>query len=146
MNRMDAHNNFSKWLVLLTAILALGCGSPFPYVETQIPIPSQIASTAFHTIAYFTGSEESYASLQAYSDYLDIISIDVFNVQDDGTIIQYDDLGAADYAFAHGRLRQMAFGARSWRLLSAPTSATNSKFSPEISNNWAFSKRAQLLN
>jgi spore germination protein YaaH len=30
-----------------------------------------------------------------------MLSIDVFNVQDDGTIVQYDDLGAADYANEH---------------------------------------------
>ncbi|REG04743.1 spore germination protein YaaH [Pelolinea submarina] len=53
-------------------------------------------------LGYFTGNEESYASLQAYSGGLDMLSIDVFNVQDDGTIVQYDDLGAADYANEHG--------------------------------------------
>ena len=56
---------------------------------------------SIYVLAYFTGTEESYASLQAYSDYLDMLSIDVFNVQDDGTIVQYDDLGAADYANEH---------------------------------------------
>ena len=99
---MDEIRCIRRWLILPLATLVLGCGSPFPYVETQIPIPSQTASTAFHTLAYFTGTEESYTSLQAYSDYLDMLSIDVFNVQDDGTIVQYDDLGAADYAFGHG--------------------------------------------
>jgi len=55
-----------------------------------------------HTLAYYTGTEDSYASLQAYSDSLDMLSIDVFAVQDDGSITGNDDLGAADYAFAHG--------------------------------------------
>jgi spore germination protein YaaH len=54
-----------------------------------------------HTLAYFTGTEESYASLQAEANQLDMLSIDVFNVQDDGSIVQSDDLGAADYAYAH---------------------------------------------
>ena len=57
--------------------------------------------SSLQTLAYFTGNEESYASLQSYSNYLDILSIDVFAVQDDGSIAGSDDLGAADYAFAH---------------------------------------------
>jgi spore germination protein YaaH len=63
---------------------------------------SSVNLTSPHTLAYYTGTEESYASLQTYSDYLDMLSIDVYAVQDDGSIAGTDDLGAADYAFAHG--------------------------------------------
>ncbi len=71
--------------------------SSFLYLSFIFDIQNSI-----YTLAYYTGTEESYASLQDYSENLDMISIDVFNVQDDGTIIQYDDLGAADYAVQHG--------------------------------------------
>ena len=84
------------------AILVLGCSSPSPDIDPQTTVPSRSASPAFLKLAYYTGTEESYAALQAYSDYLDIVSIDVFAVQDDGSIAGSDDLGAADYAFAHG--------------------------------------------
>jgi spore germination protein YaaH len=101
MNSMDALMRFRKWFVFPLAILVLGCGSSSLQIGSQTDVPSQTASPVIHTLAYFTGNEESYGSLQAYSESLDMLSIDVFNVQDDGTIVQYDDLGAADYAFAH---------------------------------------------
>ena len=98
---MYALRRFSKWFVILLAILVLGCASSFPYSDTPTDVYAQTESVAFHTLAYFTGTEESYASLQNYSDYLDMLSIDVFAVQDNGSIAGSDDLGAADYAFAH---------------------------------------------
>ncbi len=77
-----------KRIVLISFFLYLSC-----ICDSQNPI---------HILAYYTGTEDSYTSLQTYSDYLDMVSIDVFTVQDDGSIVEYDDLGAADYAFAHG--------------------------------------------
>ena len=77
----------------MLVLLATICITPKVY--------SQNIDSFHKVLAYYTSTEESYTSLQAYSDYLDMLSIDVFNVQDDGTIVQYD-LGAADYAFAHG--------------------------------------------
>ena len=99
---MDALMHFRKWFVFPLAILVLGCGSHSTNIDSQTAVPSQPPSAALHTLAYYTGTEESYASLQSYSDYLDMLSVDVFNVLDDGTIFHYDDLGAADYAFAQG--------------------------------------------
>ena len=84
------------------AILVLGCSSPSPDIDPQTTVPSRSASPAFLKLAYYTGTEESYASLQSYSEFLDMLPIDVFAVQDDGSIAGSDDLGAADYAFAHG--------------------------------------------
>ncbi len=52
-------------------------------------------------LAYFTGTQESYASLQTYSEYLDMVANDVFNIKDDGSIVQYDDLDALQVAREH---------------------------------------------
>ncbi len=62
---------------------------------------SIISPSSPHVLAYYTGDEASLASLKASSSHLDMLSIDVFNVQDDGTIARGDDLGAADYAVQH---------------------------------------------
>ncbi len=58
-------------------------------------------SSSPHILAYYTGDETSLASLKRSSSHLDMLSIDVFNVQDDGTIARGNDLGAADYAVQH---------------------------------------------
>ncbi len=79
-------------LLLSSALLTCACATAAPALPPSSPL----------VLAYFTGTEESYASLEAFADYLDIVSIDVFNVQDDGAIARYDDLGAVRYAFEHG--------------------------------------------
>ena len=101
MKKMGVWNRFFKSFVILLAILLIGCRSLSQPSDMQTSIPAKAGSTNSYTLAYYTATEESYASLQAYSDNLDMLSIDVFNVQDDGSITQYDDLGAADYAFTH---------------------------------------------
>ena len=70
-------------------------------IPKNISIPSNSNLPSPHVLAYYTGDEASLASLKNYSSYLDMLSIDVFNVQDDGTIARGDDLGAADYAVQH---------------------------------------------
>lgn len=76
--------------VLLMNFLVMSC------IKTFIPTP--VPPSSPHILAYYTGEAASLASLKASSSHLDMLSIDVFNVQDDGTIARGDDLGAADYA------------------------------------------------
>ena len=67
----------------------------------SIPSFASSPSPSPHVLAYYTGDEAALASLKRSSAHLDMLSIDVFNVQDDGSIVAYDDLGAADYAVQH---------------------------------------------
>ncbi|MDK2980757.1 MAG: hypothetical protein PWQ55_1104 [Chloroflexota bacterium] len=99
---MGVWNRFFKSFVILLAILLMSCRGFSQPSDLQTLVSSHVESVVTYTLAYYTGTEESYASLQTYSNYLDMLSIDVFAVKDDGSIAGSDDLGAADYAFAHG--------------------------------------------
>jgi len=54
------------------------------------------------TLGYYTGTEKSYAAVQAFSAYLKIASADVFTVQMDGSITGKDDFEVVAFDKAHG--------------------------------------------
>lgn len=83
--------------LLLIPLFLLSCVNAF----TPTPSPSPLPSSSPHVLAYYTGDEASLASLKRSSSHIDMLSIDVFNVQDDGSIARGDDLGAADFAVQH---------------------------------------------
>ena len=83
------------FLSLVAIILLIG----FSTASNPAPTPAPASPLV---LAYFTGNAQSYAALQAHIDYLDILSVDVFNIQDDGSIVQYDDFGAPQYAVEQG--------------------------------------------
>jgi spore germination protein len=89
-----------QFLLLLTTLLSVSCSAATPSTS---PAPKTASpSSSPLVLAYFTSNQESYNSLLAYSGYLDIVSLDVFNVQDDGSIVQYDDYGVPQYDQALG--------------------------------------------
>ena len=90
-----------KARILLFSLITFLLSASISNADVPAPTPTH-APAAPLILAYFTGNEESYNSLQAYSAYLDILSVDVFNVQDDGSIVQYDDLGTPQFAREHG--------------------------------------------
>ena len=105
----------SKILLFLAVILLVSCNiavppaSPFLAVElsassTPAPIisPASEQTASPLVLAYFTGTEESLASLQTHVAYLDILSVDVFNLRDDGSVYQFDDLDAPRIAQENG--------------------------------------------
>lgn len=69
-------------------------------IHLYISISSNFLPSPY-ILAYYTGEAASLASLKASSSHLDMLSIDVFNVQDDGSIARGDDLGAAESAVQH---------------------------------------------
>ena len=62
-------------------------------VETFTPEPENPL-----VLAYYTGSEAAYQSAIAYKAYLDLISVDVFGLQMDGTVIGSDSFNIASQA------------------------------------------------
>ena len=65
---------------------------------------STVTADATDTIrlGYYTGDEESLAAVSLYSEYLTAISVDVYRVQGDGTIVGSDALGVVPLAKSLG--------------------------------------------
>ena len=91
----------NKYRCLFLSLLAIILLTSFSIINNPAPASASVPAAPL-VLAYFTGNEQSYAALQAHMDYLDILSVDVFNVQDDGSILQNDDFGAPQYAFEQG--------------------------------------------
>ncbi len=101
--------------LILAALLTAGCESravqpaaPTP-VEKSIPTVTKAQPTVtpevFNTVltlGYYTGRQESYDALLTHAPYLKIISVDVFSVQMDGSLVGSDDLNAAAFNRDHG--------------------------------------------
>ena len=91
----------NKYRCLFLSLLAIILLTSFSIINNPAPAPASVPAAPL-VLAYFTGNEQSYAALQAHMDYLDILSVDVFNIQDDGNILQNDDFGTPQYAFEQG--------------------------------------------
>lgn len=53
-------------------------------------------------LGYYTGDEQSFAAVEAFAEYLTIVSADVYAVEFDGTITGVDDFGVVAFCRAHG--------------------------------------------
>jgi spore germination protein YaaH len=53
-------------------------------------------------LGYYTGDERSFEAVEAFAEYLTIVSVDVYAVEFDGTIKGADDFGVAAFCKAHG--------------------------------------------
>jgi spore germination protein YaaH len=53
-------------------------------------------------LGYYTGTQESYAAVQAFAGYINAVSSDVFAVQMDGSIAGGDDFDVLAFDQAHG--------------------------------------------
>jgi spore germination protein len=59
-------------------------------VSTTSPEPGEVLS-----LGYYNGSQESYDSVIAFAPWLDIVSVDVFGLQSDITVVGIDDFNIA---------------------------------------------------
>ena len=75
--------------MLLAAMAALAL-SPGAYASGTI------------SLGYYTGDERSFEAVEAFADYLTIVSADVYAVEFDGTITGGDDFGVGAFCKAHG--------------------------------------------
>jgi spore germination protein len=53
-------------------------------------------------LGYYTGDERSFEAVEAFAQYLTIVSADVYAVELDGTITGADDFGVVAFCNAHG--------------------------------------------
>lgn len=99
-------NKSWKFLCLLFVILLLtACGKtspsstdaitqiPYEYPITATPYPAQ--TDEFISLGYYTGSQDSYDSFLEFVRYLDIVSVDVYGLNFDGTIVGTDTFDIA---------------------------------------------------
>ena len=91
-----AHTFFG---VLLGSLCLTGCvatGSTTSSPTSTIPSPTQTdlrlpdAGEATLNLGYYTGSPDSYDSLIAHADYLDIVSVDVYGLDSAGNLVGMD--------------------------------------------------------
>ena len=54
------------------------------------------------SLGYYTDDAQSFEAVNAFAEYLTIVSADVYSVQHDGTITGGDDLGVVTFCKAHG--------------------------------------------
>jgi spore germination protein YaaH len=59
-------------------------------------------SAGYACLGYYTGDERSFEAVQAFAEYLTIVSVDVYAVRPDGTITGGDVFGVVDFCKARG--------------------------------------------
>lgn len=100
--------------LILATLLTAGCKSravqPIVSTPAEQPIPTftKILPTITpetlntdKTLGYYTGKQESYDAVLAHAPYLKIISVDVFSVQMDGSLVGGDDFDIAAFNRNH---------------------------------------------
>jgi spore germination protein len=110
------------WMILGGLLLSLvGClTSPgFPIATEQQREEPQVKATNISldnseenlliaqparkiALGYYTGDQRSYSAIQSFSDYLTMVSADVFTVQFDGSISGSDDLDVVELNHSRG--------------------------------------------
>jgi spore germination protein len=68
-------------------------------IKTSTTPPGQPALLA---LGYYTGSQASFAAIQSFSTFVNVVSADVFTIQMDGSIAGRDDFGAAEFGRSNG--------------------------------------------
>jgi spore germination protein len=116
-------DSFKSWnpvltiAILLLCLLTTACGgnqnippilisSQTPSIDTtpNLPLPLEAAIMKNIRLGYYTNDQTSWEALQAYAEYINIVSLDIYSVNPDGSISGSDDFGAASFAQSKGML------------------------------------------
>ena len=71
---------------------------PTPATSTQTTAPSTDVGNEMIALGYYTGSQESYDSLMAFSEFLDLVSVDVYGLDFEGTVVGVDEFEVVSQA------------------------------------------------
>lgn len=127
-------------LCILFSLTLSACSGNVTSTPTQIasPEPSAIETAEFLSLGYYTGSEDSFSSAINYAPYLDIVSVDVFGLQMDGSVVGEDPFHIA----AQSELADLQFYACISNWNSDP--AVND-FDPELARAAIFTHKDKVI-
>lgn len=92
MMRLTLKRTLCTFLTLLVCMILAACAGNGPSTPAPpaSPEPTLTGAPDIVSLGYYTGSQDSYNSAIAYAPYLDIVSVDVFGLQMDGTVVGND--------------------------------------------------------
>ncbi len=109
------HLKRSYLVVLIGCFFLTACGNsavtstsptltpqPTLFSPTQTGTPLSPAANEPLALGYYTGSLDSYTSLLAYAEFLDIVSVDVFSLDFDGNVVGMDEYQVVDHVDLQG--------------------------------------------
>jgi spore germination protein YaaH len=111
---MRPHQSFALLCLLLaSATILSACGSNLPshVTESKTTVPTNVPSQTLplkangrQSLGYYTGSTDSWQSIQLFADQLTIVSADVYAIDADGKISGSDPYNVAAFDRDHGIL------------------------------------------
>lgn len=83
---------FSRFLMALIVVSLTSCEKQYSLTTTPNSVKN---SDDIISLGFYTGRQDSYDSLMAFSSYLDIVSVDVYGLDFEGNIVGIDEFDVA---------------------------------------------------